>query len=179
MVEPVDALQYTFGGPCVSALHEAEPVHHADDLEADERWPEFAAAAVEQTPVRSILSYRLAVPAAHAFASLNLYASGPHAFTPGTVLETAELAGQAAVALACLMERQARLNLKIALDSNRRIGAALGIVMARYGVTHDQALRRVNRASQDANRKLRDLAEQILETGELPSEGVGSVRRTA
>ena len=102
-------------------------------------------------------------------ASLNLYATRPHAFTPDTVRETADLAGQATIALAYLAERQTRLELDAALHTNRRIGAALGILMARHRLTHEQAFLRLRQASQNSNRKLRDLAEDILETGELPA----------
>ena len=167
-VDTVDALQYALGGPCVTALLEPDAVQHADDLDAEDRWPEFATAAVQQTPVRSVLSYRLAVDQERPIASLNLYATRPHAFTPDTVRETADLAGQATIALAYLAERQTRLELDAALHTNRRIGAAVGILMARHRLTHEQAFLRLRQTSQNSNRKLRDLAEDILETGDLP-----------
>jgi hypothetical protein len=169
LADTVDALQYALGGPCVTALLEPDAVQHADDLDADNRWPEFASAAVQQTPVRSVLSYRLAVDQDRPIASLNLYATSPHAFTPDTLVETADLAGQATIALAYLAERQTRLQLDAALTTNRRIGAALGILMARHRLTHEQAFLSLRQASQNSNRKLRDLAEDILTTGDLPA----------
>jgi hypothetical protein len=172
LADNVDALQYALGGPCVTALQEPNAVQHADDLDADDRWPEFAAAAVRQTPVRSLLSYRLAVDKQRPIASLNLYATRPYAFTPDAVRHTADLAGQATIALAYLAERQTRLELDAALNSNRRIGAALGILMARHRLTHEQAFLRLRQASQNTNRKLRDLADDILETGQLPAKAV-------
>ena len=172
LADTVDALQYALGGPCVTALIEPDPVQHADNLDAEDRWPQFATAAVQQTPVRSVLSYRLAVDQEHPIASLNLYATRPHAFTPRAVCETADLAGQAAIALAYLAERQTRIQLDTALDTNRRIGAALGILMARHRLTHEQAFLRLRQASQNSNRKLRDLAEDILETDEAPAVSV-------
>jgi hypothetical protein len=169
LADTVDALQYAFGGPCVTALLEADAVQHADDLDAEDRWPEFATAAVRQTPVRSVLSYRLAVDQEHPIASLNLYATRPHAFTPEAVRVTADLAGQATIALAYLAERQTRLQLDAALTTNRRIGAALGILMARHRLTHEQAFLSLRQTSQNTNRKLRDLAADILETGDSPA----------
>jgi hypothetical protein len=169
LADTVDALQYALGGPCVTALLEPDVVQHADDLDAEDRWPEFAIAAVQQTPVRSVLSYRLAVDQDRPIGSLNLYATTPHAFTPETVRETADVAGQATIALAYLAERQTRLELDAALSSNRRIGAALGILMARHRLTHEQAFLSLRQTSQNTNRKLRDLAEDILETGDLPT----------
>ena len=168
LADTVDALQYTLGGPCVTALLEPDAVQHADDLDAEHRWPEFASAAIQQTPVRSVLSYRLAVDQERPIASLNLYATRPYAFTPDTVRDTADLAEQATIALAYLAERRTRLELDVALHTNRRIGAALGILMARRGLTHEQAFLTLRQASQNSNRKLRDLAEDILETGGLP-----------
>ena len=174
LADTVDALQYALGGPCVAALFEPDAVQHADDLDVEDRWPEFASAAVQQTPVRSVLSYRLAVDQERPIGSLNLYATRPHAFTPDTVRETACLAGQATIALAYLAERQTRLQLDAVLNSNRRIGAALGILMARHRLTHEQAFLRLRQASQNTNRKLRDLAEDILETGDLPATRISA-----
>lgn len=59
-------------------------------------------------------------------------------------------------------------HLKIALSSARRIGAAVGIIMARRGLTDDAAFAVLSRASQDRNQKLRDIAEHVLLTGDLP-----------
>jgi hypothetical protein len=181
LADTVDALQYALGGPCVTALLEPDAVQHADDLDAEDRWPEFASVAVQQTPVRSVLSYRLAVDQDRPIASLNLYATRPHAFTPNAVRETASLAGHATIALAYLAERQTRLQLDAALSSNRRIGAALGILMARHRLTHEQAFLSLRQASQNTNRKLRDLAEDILETGDVPATciSVATSRRPA
>ena len=109
LADTVDALQYALGGPCVTALVEPDPVQHADNLDAEDRWPQFATAAVQQTPVRSVLSYRLAVDQEHPIASLNLYATG-RTRSPRAVCETADLAGQAAIALAYLAERQTRIS---------------------------------------------------------------------
>jgi hypothetical protein len=58
-------------------------------------------------------------------------------------------------------------NLERALASSRRIGAALGILMYRHKVTIDQAFELLRVASQVTHRKLRDVAEDVLATGEL------------
>ena len=76
-----------------------------------------------------------------------------------------------------LLECQGRLdeserenaNLRIALVAARRIGAALGILMASRKITDDEAFALLARASQSGNRKLRDLAEDVILTGVLPS----------
>ena len=61
-------------------------------------------------------------------------------------------------------------HLQRALDSNRRIGAAVGIVMARGRYTYEQAVDVLTRTSQDANRKLVDVAADVVYTGDLPAE---------
>jgi len=59
-------------------------------------------------------------------------------------------------------------NLERALASNRTIGAAMGIIMAHRHVTSDQAFALLRETSQHVNRKLRDVAEDVIFTGALP-----------
>src|SRR4051794_38987543 len=58
-------------------------------------------------------------------------------------------------------------HLETALASNRRIGIAIGIVMARNRVTDEAAFALLREQSQARNRKLRDLAEEVIHTGIL------------
>lgn len=58
-------------------------------------------------------------------------------------------------------------NLQKALASNRVIGTALGILMANERLTADEAFDRLREASQFSNRKLRDLADDVVLTGTL------------
>jgi len=67
--------------------------------------------------------------------------------------------------LAAAEDRAAQLEL--ALASNRRIGIAVGIVMARLHLTDGQALELLRDASQRRNVKLRELAEDIIYTGSV------------
>ena len=55
-----------------------------------------------------------------------------------------------------------------ALKSARRIGAAIGIIMAASKTTEEQAFDTLRQASQNHNRKLRDLADDVVHTGALP-----------
>jgi hypothetical protein len=59
-------------------------------------------------------------------------------------------------------------SLRSALDSNRTIGAAVGVLMARHGITYADGLDRLKTASQNANRRLHDVANAVLCTGQLP-----------
>jgi signal transduction histidine kinase/DNA-binding response OmpR family regulator/PAS domain-containing protein len=60
-------------------------------------------------------------------------------------------------------------NLERALASNRHIGAAMGVLMASLKLTDEQAFDLLRKTSQNRHRKLRDIAEEVILTGEIPS----------
>jgi signal transduction histidine kinase/DNA-binding response OmpR family regulator len=55
-----------------------------------------------------------------------------------------------------------------ALQTNRTIGTAIGIVMAHYGLEQQRAFQVLVRTSQQNNRKLHDIAAEVVRTGSLP-----------
>jgi ANTAR domain-containing protein/PAS domain-containing protein len=61
--------------------------------------------------------------------------------------------------------RDKNAHLQIALQTNRQIGAAVGIVMYSHRVTAEAAFDLLRQASQRTHRKLRDLAESVVEQG--------------
>jgi AmiR/NasT family two-component response regulator len=63
--------------------------------------------------------------------------------------------------------RQVIAELKTAVVTNRNIGAAIGILMARHSLTQQQAFDAMREQSQHSHRKLRDVAEEVLFTGRL------------
>lgn len=67
-------------------------------------------------------------------------------------------------------------DLEEALRSSRKIGAAIGIVMARRGVTQEVAFAVLVQASNDNNRKLRLIAEDVVRERRAPRLGAGRVR---
>ena len=58
--------------------------------------------------------------------------------------------------------------LRQALQTNRTIGTAAGIVMARYELDPQQAFQVLVRTSQQNNRKLHEIAAEVVRTGSLP-----------
>lgn len=66
-----------------------------------------------------------------------------------------------------LLSREHVEHLEKALSSSRKIGAAVGIVMASHRVDEAHAFQLLSKASQDTNRKLRVLAEDLLATGDV------------
>lgn len=59
-------------------------------------------------------------------------------------------------------------NLQVALTTARRIGTAVGILMAESKISTDAAFELLRMASQNTHRKLRDVADEVVETGALP-----------
>lgn len=62
-------------------------------------------------------------------------------------------------------------NLLAALESRELIGQAQGILMERWRITADEAFEHLRVASQLSNRKLRDIAFDLVQTGEDPLSG--------
>lgn len=60
-------------------------------------------------------------------------------------------------------------HLAVALRSNRTIGMAVGVLMARRRLPAEAAFELLRRLSTTSNRKLRDLAETVVHTGDLPA----------
>ena len=59
-------------------------------------------------------------------------------------------------------------HLQVALASNRHIGAAVGVLMAFRKMSEEQAFDLLRKTSQRTRRKLRDVAEEVTRTGDLP-----------
>ena len=60
------------------------------------------------------------------------------------------------------------VNLEQALLASRRIGAAVGIVMALRHLTEDEAFQLLRTTSQHSHRKLRDIADHVVYAGDIP-----------
>jgi GAF domain-containing protein len=163
----VDRLQYALReGPCLDAIG-GDTVALVADLVADMRWPRFGPRATAETGIRSMLSFRL-FAGAETFGGLNLYSRRPDAFDDHARAGGAILAAHAAIAMSAAQERQQLAQVQEALRSNRRIGMAMGILMGRGRLTEAEAFTQLRRASMALNVKMRDLAEDVVETGELP-----------
>jgi chromosome segregation ATPase len=61
-----------------------------------------------------------------------------------------------------VLSREGVQKMQEALRSSRRIGAAIGVVMARRNVTEEVAFLTLAQASQRTNRNLRDIAEDVV-----------------
>jgi GAF domain-containing protein len=159
LVEAVDTVQYSLReGPCLSALHEHSTML-VDDLAEEDRWPRFAPRAVE-LGIRSMLSLQLFVHAG-SVGALNLYASSRRAFGADSVAIGQLLAAHAAIAIVAARNAQ---EMRQALSTRDMIGQAKGILMERHQISADAAFGLLVKASQDSNRKLRQVAEMVTAT---------------
>ena len=163
----VDKVQYEAGeGPCLSAIVE-QHMFRTGDLGLETRWPKFSTPAVERTGVRSVLAYRL-FASGDTFGALNLYSRERNAFDDDAVGVGSILASHAALAFARAREREQISGLEQAVASNRAIGMAIGILMALGRLGPDEAFDQLRTASQRSNRKLREIADEVVHTGQLP-----------
>lgn len=163
----VDLIQYETGeGPCLESI-EQHHVFRSGDLRLDSRWPAFASRAVEETGVLSVLSRRLFVNDADTLGALNLYSTKPHAFAESSLPLLSVYATHSAILLAGATDREASTQMANAVKSNRSIGMAMGILMARYNITKDEAFDLLRMASQHSHRKLVMVALGVIETGTI------------
>ena len=168
-VAELDALQARlWEGPCMDAIRELESVY-SEDLGTDERWPQFAAQAV-QRGMRSLLACRLSLND-DPLGALNLYSREPSAFDASD-REVAELfAAHAAVALGAAEthadDLTKNLNLQEAIETRDIIGQAKGVLMERQHIEADRAVDILRAASQRSNVKVRDVAALIVSGSEL------------
>lgn len=161
----VDELQYRLEeGPCMAAAENSSD-YLLFDVADEPRWPRFAEAAGEQTPVRSVLAFQLAAGRAVA---LNLYADHPGAFSTDAIDTATIFAAQASSLIALHEAEDQATNLESALESSRGIGVALGVLMSARKITQEQAFDLLRVASQNLHRKLRAVAAEVAETGTLP-----------
>jgi GAF domain-containing protein len=152
-------------GPLVTVLRDGEPIL-IRDTDSDGRWPEWAA-KVAALGVRSVLDVPLATgrEGRKAVGVLGLYSPEPDAFGDDDTAVAHILARHASVALASARHEA---ELAQAIDARKLVGQAMGILMERFDIDADRAFAVLRRYSQDTNTKLRDVAQQLIDTRQLP-----------
>lgn len=136
-----------------------------NDLEHDTRWAIAGPRGISETPIRSLVGFHLELDN-QSLGALTLYSNEAEFFTAPLVELASVYADHAAIALGMAAEHAQVVNLTTALESNRNIGTAMGIVMVQYGVEQAVAFDLLRIASQRANRKLRTLADEIVAGGD-------------
>jgi transcriptional regulator with GAF, ATPase, and Fis domain len=159
--------QVAGGGPLTAVLAGRGGAVRIDELREASRWPEFGTAAADRHGVRSMLTVPLRIEDIDMSAALSLYSTRPDAFDESDELAALLLATHGALAVAAAERRNQVTHLERALQSNRRIGMAIGILMATRRLVEKQAFDLLRSASQSRHRKLFQLADEVIETGTL------------
>jgi GAF domain-containing protein len=160
----VDEIQYGADeGPCLEALRSGTVVQ-VDDLRQDARWPRYRPHAIAHGVVSS-LSLPLVVDG-ESLGGLNLYSTTTSAFHGPQRQQAEAFAAQCTAALTVNLRqvRQTRLQNQLAeaMVSSSIIDQAIGILMGQQRCTAAVAFDLLRQASQNRNRKLRDLAADII-----------------
>ncbi|WP_241175975.1 GAF and ANTAR domain-containing protein [Modestobacter sp. KNN46-3] len=168
----LDERQYERGhGPCLHAARTGE-VTEITDTRTESRWPDYVPRAAERGNLSS-LSIPLVIDEEDGVSgALNLYSLKPDGFDENSRSVAVAFGPHAAVAAgnvyAYQSARKLADGLQTALASRAVIEQAKGVLIERYKVTPDHAFRLLALASMNANRKLRDVAVDLMLTGELP-----------
>jgi len=161
----LDERQYAEGyGPCLQAARSGE-TQLVSDMSTETRWPEFAAQGVQDGALSSL---SVALPIRQeTVGALNIYARTRNAFGEDAHQIAPHLAGYPAVAMAnaSLYVTTATLSEQMskAMDSRAVIEQAKGILMGERRCSADDAFAILTKISQDANRKLRDVATALVD----------------
>lgn len=165
VVRAGDALQYELGeGPCLDTVRFQHTVL-SHDLAADRRWPRWAPRVVDDLGVNAMMSLLLYTER-DTLGALNLYADEIGAWDDDALAIGLVLADQLAVAVADAREIENRGR---AMAGRTVIGQAQGILMERFGIDAERAFDYLRRISQDTNRKLVAVAEEIVSTRATPT----------
>ncbi|MGC1210910.1 MAG: GAF and ANTAR domain-containing protein [Micromonospora sp.] len=174
-----DEIQYGADeGPCLQALRDGKVVE-VIDLGEDERWPRYREHAL-RLGIASSLSLPMTVDG-ETVGALNLYATRRAAFTDSAHRHALAFTAQGAAALTVILRQadQALLHQQLtdAMASRSLIDQALGVLMGQQRCTASEAFTLLRQASQHRNRKLRDVAAEIITqvTGESPQPAPGFV----
>jgi GAF domain-containing protein len=166
-----DEMQYERGyGPCLDAGRTGTVLLIRDTRE-EPRWPDYAA-HVAARGVRSSLSVPLPIQT-DVIGALNCYSRTPSAFPPEAIEVAEELAGHVAVAVsnavAYTNEATVAEHMRTALSSRSIIDQAIGVVMAQNRCDAEAAFAILNKASQNRNVKLRDIARSVVANVSRPT----------
>jgi GAF domain-containing protein len=170
----IDQAQYSEGdGPCLHAFRHLETVR-IDDLEHDERWPRFRDRAMTYG-VRSTLSLALVGPGHEPVGALNFYSDRRSGFGEDDEELAGQFARQAATVLANARAYWDTHDLASRIQEGQAARAVIeqakGMLMAASDVDDDRAFQMLVAASQRENRKLRDMAVEIVRRrGRPPAE---------
>ncbi|WP_432936220.1 GAF and ANTAR domain-containing protein [Kribbella sp. CA-253562] len=150
-------------GPAIGLTAGCDAVH-CPDLAASDQWPLWSPVAVAHG-WRSWVTLPMQSRKQHLLGVLSFAHPRPHAITPELGCYLRDFSVHAAIALDTA---GTRYNLQRAIEAQTHVGRAVGVLMERFTLDADQAFAVLRRYSQDRNRKLRDVASEVVHTRRLP-----------
>jgi hypothetical protein len=160
----LDEKQYSADdGPCLTALRGQHQVL-VQDLQGDERWGQYAR-AVDGEGIHSVLAVPIATdPSSRA--ALNCYARLPGTFDQDTVAAVEQHVASISTILRLALRLHAPEpypgHLRSALRSRAVVDAALSLIMLQNRCGRDHAMELLQLASRTSDRRLHDIAADIL-----------------
>ena len=152
-------------GPLITTIQTNQTVL-ISDVRTETRWSAQWAEEIIAAGIRSAIHLPMSA-GNRPSAVLSLFRAEPDPFDDDDVAVSHILARHAAVAISSARKEA---NLTTAVDARKLIGQAMGILMERYNLDSDRAFEVLRRYSQNANRKLRDVAQDLIDTRKLPAE---------
>ncbi len=167
----LDELQYEEReGPCLDAARTGN-VFRVRDLAEDSRWPFYTRRAVK-LGARSMVCLPMSSEG-KIVGALDVYSRQPERFSAEDVSLAELIATQAGVAMqvaaSFFRHRDLAAQMQTALASRARIEQAKGVLMGTRGCTEEGAFQLLVELSQSSNRKLREVAEALVESTQQPS----------
>lgn len=158
LVWEVDELQYKLHeGPCYDAITNGG-ITVMEDVALEQRWPTYVT-EVAKLGLRAQMGLQL-YTADETLGGLNFYALEP-GVDPDAIQLGELFATHAAIALGHARHQH---QLKESVSSRQAIGTAVGIIMERYQISESRAFQFLVRASSTSNVKLRDVAQEVVDT---------------
>jgi GAF domain-containing protein len=167
LVASLDERQYDIGfGPCLDAAATGRTIEVSGTSAPDEIYAEFAAIARREGVWHTLC---VGLPTLQEVnGALNLYGNGGKGpFTAETKAAAAGFAGYAAVAITNTALYHGAIEqvtqMQQAMASRAVIEQAKGIIMQVHGVDAEEAFTLLRRQSSHSNRKLRDIAQTVVD----------------
>lgn len=160
----LDEMQYVEReGPCIDAARTGA-LFRVPDMGDEPRWPSYMPQA-RATGAASMVSIPMAAES-KTVGALNLYSRRVGAFDAELVSLGEILAGHAGLAMQIAStlhgHRDVADQLRAAMESRAAIEQAKGVIMATVGCDPDTAFERLVEQSQHENRKLREVAADLV-----------------
>jgi hypothetical protein len=150
-------------GPVIDAIGTGEPVACADTLD-DDRWPEYAGAAL-RLGVRCSLT--VASRAGAEAVCLSLFGARPRVLAAPSVPLAERIVAFGGVVVGIASEydeaRRAARQLRDAAQARAVVDQAKGVLMHALGCSADEALQRMRQISQARNLRVTEVAARITE----------------